>query len=103
MPLGTEEEEDERNATCLSLSADSTCLAPPHVLPGWELHGGLQLHGNHPDSSEQLHGGLLSALVNEVAVHTQAQGADSCTRLDPPLPQHTLPLVGENAAVVPGR
>lgn len=83
VPLGRLQE-DERDATRLSLSADSTCLAPRHILPGWELHSGLQLHGNDPDSS-----GLLSALVNEIAVHTQAQGDDSCARLDPPLPQRT--------------
>ena len=88
VPLGRLQE-DERDAARLSLSADSTCLAPPRVLPGWELQGGLQLPGNNPDSSEQLPGGLLSVLVNKVAVHMQAQGADSCAGLDPPLPQRT--------------
>lgn len=82
-------QEDEGDATRLSLSADSTHPAARRVVPSWELHGGLQLPGNDPDSSEQLHGGLLSALVNEVAAHTQAQGADSCAGLDPPLPQRT--------------
>lgn len=37
--------------------------------------------------------GLLPALVNEVAMRTQAQGADFCAGLEPPLPQCTRSLL----------
>lgn len=75
--------------SCLSLSVESNHLAPGRVLPSWELTVVCSSTGTIPDSLEQLHGGLSSALVKEVAVHPHTAGADSCAGLDPPFPQHT--------------
>lgn len=88
MPLGRLQEEWGRCHLPVPLCGQHPPRSP-HVLLGWELRGGLQLGGSDPGSLEQFDGGLLQALVNEVAARIQAQGGDSCAGLEPPLPQRT--------------
>lgn len=73
-------------ATQMSLSRQRPFI-PPQILPVWEPRGVLQLCRKDPESLELL-------LVKEAAV-SPSPGSRSLGALDPPRPQHTLPLAGE--------